>query len=710
VLAPHLPWRAAPGQIPGLAAAQGFNPRGGVLRLALLAILPLVGGAAARALTRPAFPAGLGGAAPPASRPSRRPGRARPPILVPAVVAHALVAWIVLVTGPAAGLGWGPWTLFAALAAASLGLAVLLGGGSAESGAPYLGAAVATLPLAFFERPPDRWSLAAAGAAYGLPILARAAARVVPGIPRLCRALAVAILLPGSVTALGAAACMRTPRAADVFEDGHALLPASEYFRGERPYRDIVPGHGLISDGGLAAAQLKIFGDDYRGVYRGEKAAGVLFWPAFYALGVAATGSPAAGFAGMLLSFLFFPQYFYFRAVLSLWTLALAVYAARSKRRSAWIACGAALPLGLCIAVEYAAYAAAAVSAALWVARGRRSDHLRRVLFGALVSSAAVAATLGVIGVGRAFLQATFVFLPALLPAYAMGFPKLAVPANAAALKAIAFDDTALLYGFVVLSVVLLGAFLPRAPRVGPRARGALPVLAWMVAAMLSVLERQHVGYPLFGVPVGLLLLARWAGGRRPWHRPLRLLPAAVLAAVVLARRPVFLGRLLADNIAHPYQGAPDMSVLSTPPRARGALFRPNDARMVRATAEALRRGGLGPGDTWFDFVSAPGLYYLFDRDCPIRYYEVGFYETEAAQREVIAAVEANPRVRLALMDGYGPIDGVANATRAPLVAAFLRERFRPFYRDDGVEFWIRKDEGAEATSAGRKPSASTPP
>jgi hypothetical protein len=35
----------------------------------------------------------------------------------------------------------------------------------------------------------------------------------------------------------------------DFFEDGHPMLPASEYLRGELPYRDVLPAHGLIEDG-----------------------------------------------------------------------------------------------------------------------------------------------------------------------------------------------------------------------------------------------------------------------------------------------------------------------------------------------------------------------------------------------------------------------------------------------------------------------------
>ena len=709
LLARFLPWRAAPGQLPGLAADKGFDPRGGLLRLGLAVILPLLGGAVARRLFPPRFPAGLGGAEAPAR--GRAPLRRRlPPILVPAVLAHALGAWAFL-SGPALWREIAPWTLYAVLAAASLALAAILGRGRLEAGAAYLGAAGAVLPAALLgPRPTSAW-LAAGAAMYALPPIVRLAAILLPSAGRVGRALVVVVLLPGSVAAVAAAGFMRSDRRGDVFEDGHALLPASEYLRGEKPYRDIVPGHGLVSDGLLAAAELRLFGDDYRGLSRGEKAIGLLFTPAFYALGLGATGSPALGFAGLVLSFLFFPQYVHLRPMASLWTLALALYAARSKKRAAWFGCGAALPIGFCIAVEYATYTAVAVAVAFWVARGRRRENGRSLLLGFAASAAAVGLLFGLLGILGGFLRATFVFIPGLLPVYALGFPKLARPNDAAALWTSLADRTLLLYAFVALSVVLLGAFLPRAPRVGTRARAALPVVAWAVAAMPSVLERWHVEYPLFVVPVGLLLLARWAGGDRPWTSPFRLVPPVVIGAVALARQPGYLSLLLADQIAQP-RGPSDFRPLAVPPRARGALFGPTDAKLIVSTEEMLRRASLRSDDTWFDFVGAPGLYYLFDRDCPIRYYEVGFYETEDAQREVIRAIERNPRVRVALVSGFWPvaIDGVPNARRAPLVAAYLRERFRPFFDEDGVEFWTRKDGGGGATSAGPGTSASSPP
>ena len=115
-----------------------------------------------------------------------------------------------------------------------------------------------------------------------------------------------------------------------------------------------------------------------------------------------------------------------------------------------------------------------------------------------------------------------------------------------------------------------------------------------------------------------------------------------------------------------------------------------------------MERAGFRDDDTWLDFANEPGLYFLFDRRCPIRYYEVAFYESESAQREVIAAVRRNPRVRAVLMSGTYPlIDGVSNEIRAPFVARYIRENFRPFLREDGIEFWIRRDGSASRAATG---------
>ncbi len=113
-----------------------------------------------------------------------------------------------------------------------------------------------------------------------------------------------AILLACGATALWAVSALANRPAANLFEDGHSLLPASEYLRGELPYRDVVPGHGLISDGLLQAFGLKVFGGDYRGYHRTELLASALFWPSLCVLAFVATVSAAAAFGTLLLTFL----------------------------------------------------------------------------------------------------------------------------------------------------------------------------------------------------------------------------------------------------------------------------------------------------------------------------------------------------------------------------------------------------------------------
>src|SRR5262249_4926540 len=175
----------------------------------------------------------------------------------------------------------------------ALAEAMLIGHGDLEQGASHFAISALALPIALIGTRPRPLSWLVGLSVLILPGISAVWTTRRPGTGRTLRWLARFVLLPGVLVAVSAAAFLQVLPLADVFEDGHALLPASEYLRGERPYRDIVPGHGLLSDGALAVAELKLFGDDYRGLYRGEKAAGALFWPAFYALGAAGTRLPA---------------------------------------------------------------------------------------------------------------------------------------------------------------------------------------------------------------------------------------------------------------------------------------------------------------------------------------------------------------------------------------------------------------------------------
>ena len=103
----------------------------------------------------------------------------------------------------------------------------------------------------------------------------------------------------------------------------------------------------------------------------------------------------------------------------------------------------------------------------------------------------------------------------------------------------------------------------------------------------------------------------------------------------------------------------------------------------------------LQTNETWFDFTNRGNLYFLLDRDCPMRQLEVAFYETAGRQRDVIRRIDQNPRIRFALMPpepiDNTSVDGVPNRVRAPLVYEYLREHFTPGHEEGGVNFWTRK-------------------
>jgi len=673
--------------VPGYAALHGIDVRRETARLLLFIVLPVIGGFAGAAMRRRRRPAALDGDAF-AAEPARASARG---FTAAAIAAHAIAAWIFVVAAfPQVALR-SPSLLLVFLAACSAGLAALLGRGRMDDGAAFFGAALLVLPLAFVGQRPVPLAAAAAVGTFALPTLACALGGRRPWLLKALRVAVAAILIPGSITAAAAAAILGPPLIADLFENGHELLPASEYLRGERPYRDIVPGHGLLSDGGFEAVTLRIFGDDYRGYSRGRKLLGATFWPSIYFVGLGATGSPLVGLGVALLSLAAFCQYAFLRPVPSLVALALTLAASRTGSRRWWMATGVALAACLFVSVDFAVYAAAAAAAGLWVARGDRSAGFGALLRGTLVAGGAGAAVLLALGVLPEFARVTFLFVPSLLPAYAQGFPP-AVPLGGTAAPT---------YAAATVGVFLLGTLLPGGKHVPDAARALPPVCAWIALAMLAVLERQHLHYPYFAVPALVVLLARWTRGAAADRTIGNLAAATVVGGFALVHAAQTLPLVIGQAIPPRPLGA-NLEPLTEPRRAHGAVFYTHDRYVVAATAEMMSRAEFGEGDTWLDFANEPGLYFVFDRPCPIRYYEVPFYESESAQREVIEAVERNPRVRAVLLSGaFPPIDGVSNAARAPLVAEFIRDHFRPFLHEGGVEFWIRNEDAAASAQRG---------
>ncbi|MBV9494363.1 MAG: hypothetical protein JOZ54_08950 [Acidobacteria bacterium] len=471
----------------------------------------------------------------------------------------------------------------------------------------------------------------------------------------------------------------------NLFEEGHSLTPAAEMLRGERPYRDIVPGHGLLSDGLLDATVIRLGARDIGDVLRVRNIVAALVPVAVYCLALGVTGSANVALLALLFSasltitgtpwarpisaIASMPG---IRPIPSLFALAFCAAAIR-LRRPRWLGYATALAvLAVMTSLDFGFYAVVAVGVTAILMRSWRAP-----LVGGGIATAIVALPMLATGCFVPFVRTTLFELTPLGEAYAVaffGFPPshLALRGFPEIVGGIASQRVVwivLWFGIAAATAVALALRLPR------RLAALLPLGVWTMAAGISYAERTNVYF----LPVAAVLVIGAANAMRRT----RWFAAVVVALVVIAAPTSALRDFFDARKAAP----PSPQILM-----HGALFDADNVAKI-AAAEAFIDRSLKPGETWFDFANMPALYYLFDRNCPIRQYEIAFYEPEALQREVIARLERDQTVRAVLMQfpnlGYTSLD-IPNASRAPLVHAWLRAHFAPAYEREGVVFWVR--------------------
>lgn len=492
------------------------------------------------------------------------------------------------------------------------------------------------------------------------------------------------LVLYGYSNALSVETAEGKPRV-NFFEDGHSLLPATEYLRGERPYRDILPAHGLFEDG--------LF--DYLAMQAGDVTAGMrtktrvvvgnLVCVAMYFLALAVTGSTEAALFTVMLSFLMGAYTGTIRLVGPLVTLAFVAAAVRLRRPRLFAFAGFMTVVCGTVSLDYAAYTFLTFVVAV-IRYGRTS--FRYAAAGVAAGVVPLALALAAFGILDDFVHGTFVETLAVGPAYTLTF--FMAPVTMA--KAPAFPD-------------VLGAFLARdsfhylfwcamaiftgvtVTRRAPRWLEPVVLLGvWIVASAISYAERHHLYFGMLTAVVIVYVILRLL------RRRSQLAIVAIVAAVALAAPAV---HVTVAAWMRKSRGPIDAAWREVPsvPRARGALFHEKDAAVIASVQKYLDLS-LKQDETFFDFTNSGILYFLFRRDCPIRQYEVAFYETEELQREVIRRLEANPKVQAALIPstpkGRFTIDGVANADRAPLVWHYLQQNFHPDFEEGEVVFWRR--------------------
>ena len=467
------------------------------------------------------------------------------------------------------------------------------------------------------------------------------------------------------------------------FEDGHALLPASEYLRGELPYRDIVPGHGLIEDGLFDYGALLVDRQTYGTPLRARFVAGCLNAVALYAIVFAATASAEAALLAVLFGVSAGLITTVIRPLAAAVTMIFLVLAART-RQPRWMAWAGFFTVvtGL-MSFDYGAY----TLATLVVATIRFRRAWKHAAIGVVAGVVPLFATFAALGILDDFFHAAFREVLSLRPVWVLtiftppdeftrisGIPEL---------LAAVLDREALPFVVWIVAAIVAGVTVTR--RAGRRLEPLVLMSVWMVFAALSYANRHHL-YFTWLIPAFLI------GG--VWHavrRRMTLAPAAVLLAVMIAAPTI---HIAITNWLRHTRGPldPAWAELTTVPRARGVLMFAEDRAVVTSVQKYLSLA-LAPGETFFDFTNRPVLYFLFGRDCPIRYYEVPYYETEERQRAVIATLEANRRVRAVLVPGPAgayTFDGVTNRERAPLVWQYLESHFHPDFEEGEVVFWRR--------------------
>jgi hypothetical protein len=487
-------------------------------------------------------------------------------------------------------------------------------------------------------------------------------------------------------TATSLSAAEGKPRA-NVFEDAHGLLPASQMLRGERPYRDVIPGHGLLEDGLLDYLAVRSRDATYGHALKTRATIGALNSVAIYALATAATGSPEAGFIAFLFGAITGSSPPTTRTIPALFALALIVAAVRRRKPRLLFGAGLLAVVAGITSLDFAAYTFVTLVVAMIRFRPRM-PALRAAASGIAVGVTILAIALASFGTLGAFIRTTFIEIPSLGPAYAMN--PFTAPAAFKSLRyfpeviAAFFDRGAYLY------LVWLGALLLVAMTIAARARRRIEPLVlialWITLCAISYAERHHLHFqfavaPLLIVTTFMLFRARQ-----------RVAAIALTATLFVIAQPTTHVAVL-SMLRHAHGPLDERLVEVGLPRARGAYFTKHDA----AAIDSVKRyadSSLAPNETFFDFTNRGLLYFLLDRDSPIRQIEVPQYETDALQHDVIARIETNPRVRVAIVPaipGASSVDGVPNELRAPLVWQYLQTHFEPAFSEGEVAIWRRK-------------------
>ena len=460
-----------------------------------------------------------------------------------------------------------------------------------------------------------------------------------------------------------AAIRLPSPVVSNFFEDGHDMPVASEMLRGERPYADIIPTHGLISDGALYFVASKAGLSSFTQLLNTRLVAGFLTGVAIYSLVLAVTGTANMALLAAFLTFSLYPgSMIWMRPSVAIFALAATIAGTRLRSRRWFMAAGALVVVAYLVSIDFGLYSAVVALFAAFRARA-----LRALAIG--IAAAAVPALLlfAAFGFALDFIRVNISEILGSHSAYFVHPLDIPDPLRSPALMH--HLASGLMPITWCLALITTCAALARSPLRARRSDGPWLIGVWMVVATASFIERTNPYYFTVGTP--FLFAAIWT-----LRRSARTLATVLMVVVVL----------LAEPFRHVISVIPELRAAT-----QGPLFTPDATTSLRAAQQFVAT--LKPNDTFVDFSNSALLYALLHRDCPLRQVEVANYQTEEGQREVIERIQNNPHIRAALIVFTGSVqdvDMIPNSARAPKVWAFLQKNFTPVYDRNGVVFWSR--------------------
>ena len=487
----------------------------------------------------------------------------------------------------------------------------------------------------------------------------------------------------------------------EYFEDGHMLANAQTYLAGGRPYVDTYPVHGWGSDGGLDAI-----------VFRFAAPTLLVYWSTRNALGTLSVVALAVAcwalfrprwlwaVAAFLLALALCP-FLSERQLPAFLTLAALVGAARSRRGALWFVAGALASLTLFFALDFGVFVltgSVLAASALGLLERRPREALRALFLfatGALAGALPFLALLASEHAIAGFVRASFDQLPRSiediwgLPAGstttllrdASARDVLAALLSRNPARPLRWLAPVLLLGAAV-SVLLFRATSRASRRLDAIDRGALAATAVAVVSVRGILGRADAGHlALYGVLAGLpITWLVYRAAHAQASRPAGLALALALGAALWIRfDPRWMLKAWWLGIrGRGLQAASDESCWRSPVRGGGALVPCAEADEIAAFCRHVD-AHLRPDETFFDFSNQAALYFYTDRRNPIRFVAAPFYEPEAFQHEVIAALERErpPMVVLPHGEWTDNFDGIANRLRTPLVADYVYANYR---------------------------------